>query len=86
MRMFLIAFGVFALSASPSVAQNAPAQTEQEPAVKMVKKTVCKRVEADGETGSRLGSTTKVCREVEVPADSKSKTSAAQDQSNNNAL
>ena len=83
MRMFLVAIGVFALSASPSVAQTDPVQPGQEPAVKMVKKTVCKRIETDGETGSRLGSTTKVCREVEVPADSKGKTSAAQDQSNN---
>lgn len=83
MRMFLVALGVFALSATPSVAQTAPVQPEQEPAVKMVKKTVCKRIESDGETGSRLGSTSKVCREVEVPADSKGKSSAAQNESAN---
>ena len=83
MRKFLVAFGVFALGATPSVAQTAPAQTGQEQEVKMVKKTVCRRVETDGETGSRLGSTSKVCREVEVPADSKDKKSAAQDQARN---
>ena len=81
MRKFLVALGVFALSATPSVAQTAPVQPE--PAVKMVKKTVCKRIETDGETGSRLGSTSKVCREVEVPADTKGKKSAGQDQVRN---
>ena len=82
MRMYLVALGVFALSATPSVAQTAPVQPG-EPAVKMVKKTVCKRIETDGETGSRLGSTSKICREVEVPADSKGKKSAGQDQTRN---
>jgi hypothetical protein len=34
----------------------------------MVKKTVCKRIEEERGIGSRLSSTTKVCRTVEVPA------------------
>jgi len=66
-----------ALVAAPAVAQTAPAapaqtqaqaQASQVEAPKMVKKTICKKIEESQTTGSRLGSTTKVCKTVEVPA------------------
>lgn len=72
MRKFWSALAPLALIAAPVAAQSAP---EQQPAPeakpRMVKKTVCQRIEADRETGSRLGSTTKVCKTVEVPAEEK---------------
>jgi hypothetical protein len=69
----LAAFGVIA---APAVAQNAQAAQSTDNQVqaaptekpKTVKKTVCKRIEEERSIGSRLSSTTKVCREVEVPA------------------
>ena len=69
----LAAFGVIA---APAVAQNAQAaqstdgqaQTAPTEKAKTVKKTVCKRIEEERSIGSRLSSTTKVCRTVEVPA------------------
>ena len=75
MRKFLSAFAILAVTAGPAVAQTAPVQPEQAPKAKTVKKTVCQRIEADRETGSRLGSVTRVCRTVEVPAEEAQKSS-----------
>lgn len=68
MRKSLSAFAILMLAASPAMAQTAPADEQPAPKLKMVKKTVCQRVEAEGETGSRLGSATKICKTIEVPA------------------
>lgn len=66
MRKVLSVFAVSALIATPAFAQTAPVRADQAPAVKTVKKLVCKRIETDQVSGSRLSATTKVCREVEV--------------------
>lgn len=68
MRKSLSAFAVLTLAASPALAQTVPAEAQPAPEVKTVKKTVCQRIEVEGETGSRLGSATKVCKTIEVPA------------------
>ena len=68
MRKFLPVFAILGFAAAPAMAQTAPAEPVPAPKVKTVKKTVCQRIEADRETGSRLGSTSRVCKTVEVPA------------------
>jgi len=68
MRKSLSAFAILMLAAPPVLAQTAPADAGPAANVKMVKKTVCQRIEVEGETGSRLGLATKVCKTVEVPA------------------
>ena len=74
MQKMLFIGAAFALVAAPAVAQTAPAdptqqaQASQVEAPKMVKKTVCKKIQESQTTGSRLGSTTKVCKTIEVPA------------------
>jgi len=79
MQKMLFIGAALALVAAPAVAQTAPAapaqtqaqaqaQASQVEAPKMVKKTICKKIEESQTTGSRLGSTTKVCKTVEVPA------------------
>ena len=68
MRILLTAFATAGLAASPAVAQQQPAG--HAPAkVKMVEKVVCQKVEEERSPGSRLSSTTKVCKKVLVPAD-----------------
>lgn len=87
MRKYLPAFAILAIAATPAEAQTAP--SEPAPAkVKMVKKKVCQTVKADRDTGSRLGSTSTVCKMVEVPADeTDQKTHGTQPQGHNaNAL
>ncbi|HUG45551.1 MAG TPA: hypothetical protein VMK31_03440 [Sphingomicrobium sp.] len=62
--------------AAPAVAQSqvpanqAPA-ADQEPKTKLV----CQKVAVEQTTGSRLGSTTKLCRTVKVPAEDSAKSS-----------
>ncbi|HEU4809639.1 MAG TPA: hypothetical protein VFS69_03175 [Sphingomicrobium sp.] len=75
MQKMLFIGAAFALVAAPAVAQTAPgasaqaqARGSQVEAPKMVKKTICKKIEESQTTGSRLGSTTKVCKTIEVPA------------------
>ena len=76
MQKLLVTLAALGVIAAPAVAQNAQAaqstenQAQAAPTEKpkMVKKTVCKRIEEERSIGSRLSSTTKVCREVEVPA------------------
>ena len=76
MQKLFVTLAALGLIAAPAVAQNAQAaqSTENQPQTvptekpKTVKKTVCKRIEEERSVGSRLSSTTKVCRTVEVPA------------------
>ena len=76
MQKLFVTLAALGLIAAPAVAQNAQAaqSTENQPQTvstekpKTVKKTVCKRIEEERSIGSRLSSTTKVCRTVEVPA------------------
>lgn len=68
MRKSLSPLAILTLATSPALAQTVPAEMEPAAKAKTVKKTVCQRIEAEGETGSRLGSATKVCKTIEVPA------------------
>lgn len=76
MQKLLVILAALGVIAAPAVAQNAQAaqQPESQPQTvptekpKTVKKVVCKRIEEEKSIGSRLSSTTKVCRTVEVPA------------------
>jgi hypothetical protein len=76
MHKLFVTLAALGVIAAPAVAQNAQAaqstdgQAQVAPTEKpkMVKKTVCKRIEEERGIGSRLSSTTKVCRTVEVPA------------------
>jgi hypothetical protein len=61
-------FAILSVAAAPAVAQ-APSTQPAPAQVKTVKKKVCQRVNEERSTGSLLGSTTKVCKTVEVPAD-----------------
>ena len=72
MMLTLVAVGLFA---APAMAQTQAPQPQAAPAPekKFVKKLVCQKIEEDRTTGSRLGSTSKVCRTVKVPADSATK-------------
>ncbi len=83
MRKFLPAFAVFAVAATPAIAQTVPPQPAPEAKVKMVKKKVCQTIKADRDTGSRLGSSTKVCKVVEVPADKTAKDAETQPHGHN---
>ena len=66
-------FAVLSVAAAPALAQSTTPPTqpaEQAPAQpKTVKKVVCKKIVEERSVGSRLNSTTKVCKTVEVPAD-----------------
>lgn len=59
---------------APAMAQTTPQQPEalqantaQTAPPKTVRKQVCQKVSDERSTGSRLGSTTRVCKIVEVP-------------------
>jgi hypothetical protein len=69
MRKLLIMCAVIGTASAPALAQTTPPPAEQAPVAKQktIKKVVCKRVEEDQETGSRLGSTSKICKTIEVP-------------------
>ncbi|HET7316296.1 MAG TPA: hypothetical protein VFI88_02590 [Sphingomicrobium sp.] len=84
LKLFVILAG-FGLSASPTLAQTAPAQAAPAPAAKpkTVTKVVCKRVAGSEGTGSRLSSSAKVCRKVQVPVESESGTEAQKDSAGN---
>ena len=89
MHKLFVTFAALGVIAAPAIAQNAPAAPSNDngaqaaPAEKpkTVKKTVCKRVEEERSIGSRLSSTTKVCREIEVPAPQAQGQSPQQDKS-----
>jgi hypothetical protein len=70
MRRFCLAVAVAGIFATPAVAQSqAPAQQAPAAEQKTEKKVVCQRVAAEQATGSRFGSTTRVCKTVEVPVE-----------------
>ena len=73
MRMLLIAIATAGLAASPAVAQAQSPVSQAPEKGKMVEKVVCEKIPAERTTGSRLGSTTKVCKTVMVPADEATK-------------
>lgn len=68
MRKLCLPFALAAIVATPAAAQP-QVQAQQPPAAEQQKKTkqVCELVAAERSTGSRLSSTTRVCRTVEVP-------------------
>lgn len=76
MTLRLIGLVLLGAASVPTLAQApAPAATSapgssatSEAKPKMVKKTICRRVDVEETTGSRLGSAPKVCTTVEVPA------------------
>ena len=76
MQKLFVTLAALGVIAAPAVAQDVqPAQSTDNQAQtapvekpKTVKKVVCKRIEEERSIGSRLSSTTKVCRTVEVPA------------------
>ena len=72
MVLTLVAVGLFA---APAMAQTQAPQPQAAPAPekKIVKKVVCQKIEEDRTTGSRLGSTSKVCRTVKVAVDTTEK-------------
>jgi hypothetical protein len=73
MQKLLLMVAAVGLSAAPATAQTTPQQaptnqtTTPAPQPKTVKKQVCERVEVERSTGSRLSSTTRICKMVEVP-------------------
>ncbi|HWI77498.1 MAG TPA: hypothetical protein VNS53_10510 [Sphingomicrobium sp.] len=79
MQKLLLMVAAVGLSAAPAMAQTTPPQaptnqtatTAPAPQPKTVKKQVCERVEVERSTGSRLSSTTRICKTVEVPVTSK---------------
>lgn len=77
-KLLLIAAAIGAVTA-PAVAQTTPAPAQPAPqaqavpqatpaAPKKVTKLVCRDVEEERGIGSRLSSTTKICKKVEVTA------------------
>jgi hypothetical protein len=52
---------------APAQAQVNTAQTSQAAQPKMVRKQICEKVAVERSTGSRLNSTTRGCKIVEVP-------------------
>jgi hypothetical protein len=74
MQKLLLTLAAFGMTAVPAFAQTtpppAPGQTAATSKPKTVTKIVCERVRDEETTGSRVGSAPKVCKRVEVPADS----------------
>ena len=71
MHKTLVALVGISVAASPAAAQVATVQPPTPaavPAPKTIKKTVCERVRVEESTGSRLGSSKRTCRTIEVPA------------------
>lgn len=64
----LIALTIFSAASGSAAAQTAPQPQAPAARQQMVKKTVCRRVDDEETTGSRLGSAPKVCKTIEVPA------------------
>ncbi len=86
MQKMLLTLAAFGQLAAPAMAQTAAqaAGPEAAPAAeqKVVKKVVCQKIEEDRTTGSRLGSTSKVCRTVKVAVDSAAEKAAEAGTSN----
>lgn len=73
MHKLLLMVAAVGLSSAPATAQTTSPQTPANqvaaasaPQPKTVKKQVCEKVEVERSTGSRLSSTTRVCKMVEV--------------------
>ena len=74
MQKLLLMVAAFGISA-PATAQSTPVQAPSNqvttppapPQQKTVTKRVCEKVEVEQSTGSRLNSTTRICKTVEVP-------------------
>jgi hypothetical protein len=74
MRKTLIALAMAGIMTSPAFAQSqvpqqAPAAQAPAAEQKTEMKRVCQAVAAERTTGSRFGSTTRVCKMVEVPVE-----------------
>lgn len=69
MRSLLIAFAAITVASAPANAETTPTTADgTEVKAKTVKRIVCKRVDTELGTGSRLGTPGKICKEVEVVA------------------
>lgn len=76
MHLRYFAFVFLAAMSGPTLAQTpAPTTTSpsdgravEAPKPQMIKKTVCRRVDVEQDTGSRIGSAPRVCKVIEVPA------------------
>ena len=65
----VVALAVMSAISAPAVAQTAPApQSATAAKPQTVKKTICRRVDDEETTGSRVGEAPKVCKTIEVPA------------------
>ena len=79
MQKLLLMVAAVGLSAAPATAQTTTPQqvpaneaaAAPAPQPKTVKKQICERVEVERSTGSRLSSTTRICKTVEVPVTAK---------------
>ncbi len=69
-------FAALAVCAAPVLAQTSQPNVQDSNKPKMVKKQVCERVAEEQTTGSRLSSTTRVCKVVLVPAETSKQQSA----------
>jgi hypothetical protein len=74
MQKSLLILAALGIAAAPAFAQTTPPPASDQTAAaakpKTVTKIVCERVRDEETTGSRVGSAPKVCKRVEVPADS----------------
>jgi hypothetical protein len=69
MHKSLVVLAIFSTMSVPAAAQTAPTANQvQNAKPQTAKKIVCKRVDDEETTGSRLSSAPKVCKAVEVPA------------------
>ena len=76
MHLRYVALAVLAATSAPISAQTpapvspvTPGTSEiAAPKPQMIKKTVCRRVDDEENTGSRLGAAPKICKIIEVPA------------------
>lgn len=64
------------LAQAQSSAQSAPTASPAPAKSQTVKKVVCRRVDDEETTGSRVGSAPKVCKTIEVPAPASESTGA----------
>lgn len=74
MRRLMSAFAIAGLVASPAFAQSQSPAGQAPAKAKTVEKVVCEKIAAERSTGSRLSSTTRVCKTVQVPADDAGRT------------
>lgn len=74
LRTFVLALAgaasvpAFAQAQAPAAAATPGINENAAPKPQMIKKTVCRRVDDEENTGSRLGAAPKICKVIEVPA------------------